>query len=211
MDPLARVVQAERRLSFPRTRGDGLQVRTAPLVCRARTFPHARAGMDPGAGVRSRPVRPQFQPARAGMDPCVTPTVLQPERVSPARAGMDPDLTRPPPSDTWGFPRTRGDGPGSTAALWPFRGRRVSPARAGMDPRGTLDHGRGLVWVSPARAGMDPRLRNVALASLMTAFPPHARGWTAGKQEQVEIENESFPRTRGDGPVQSCPRPGGCS
>src|SRR5690606_33841643 len=92
--------------------------------------------------------------------------------LSPARAGMDrPHHPRPNMRPT--LPRTRGDGPSSTAA---------GPRRSTSPP-----HARGWtllrqntnmsLTLSPARAGMDPVLRST---------------WT------LEV---ALPRTRGDGPL----------
>ncbi len=132
-------------------------------------------------------------------------------RVSPARAGITLGEKLNLAS---GFPRTRGDGPSGRAQhrVSPARagmdpGSRVTPARAGMDPQ----HCR----VSPARAGMDrlvqrptmlrfpPHARGWTLAtngrSVHGRFPPHARGWT--RRVTCASPARSFPRTRGDGPL----------
>ena len=105
---------------------------------------------------------------------------------------MDPDPTASL-SRMCCFPRTRGDGPYSLLALWPFgkfpphaRGWTVSEPVLYIDPT-----------VSPARAGMDrhhlreldrsrqcfPRTRGDGPVCIWTShtknpFPPHARGWT---------------------------------
>ena len=91
-----------------------------------------------------------------------------------------------------GFPRTRGDGPGSRSRCsrgGPFpphaRGwtpmtaragvlQSVSPARAGMDPwRGS---GCRLSTCFPRTRGDGPVCRGRPRAE--SSFPPHARGWT---------------------------------
>ena len=112
---------------------------------------------------------------------------------SPAHAGMDP-VAIGWYRDSTGLPRTRGDGPGSTAfvhgvdaapphtrgwtrmpALKRLRGE-GSPAHAGMDP------GRYLPWWMGHRL---PRTRGDGPptpigAGFRPRAPPHTRGWTLG-------------------------------
>ena len=93
-------------------------------------------------------------------------------QVSPAHAGMDRG-TRSGARWWASFPRTRGDGPGKPAVLDPERG--FPPHTRGWTGYRKTPLPGSLV--SPAHAGMDPR----------------SGSRTAAVQ--------SFPRTRGDGPL----------
>ena len=145
---------------------------------------------------------------------------------------MDPGATRRRP---WrrGFPRTRGDGPhlvrnNRHATTFPphargwtrlthgrLRTEDVSPARAGMDP--VRNPRPGLIMRFPRTRGDGPDQPDNLPTAL--AFPPHARGWTAGRSARPPHDEVSparagmdpggarrgrrgrrFPRTRGDGP-----------
>ena len=111
--------------------------------------------------------------------------------VSPAGAGMDP--AHPVMAIiTAGFPRRRGDGPGSFDGLddrqkFPPQARgwthpldldrfhsAVSPAGAGMDPRGATSARRTSGF--PRRRGDGPRYAHHPVR--LHQFPPQARGWT---------------------------------
>ena len=110
------------------------------------------------------------------------------------------------------FPRMRGDGPqdGQHRTL-----KLVSPACAGMD-RGTTET-RWCEYRFPRMRGDGPPV--MSRRWIMSAFPPHARGWTskgsagvrsgvvspacAGMDPRTTITrccDASFPRMRGDGP-----------
>ena len=186
MDPLFTIYRSAGR-SFPRTRGDG------PFLVR-RTHddsefpPHARGwtGCD-RAQPRLEVVSPHARgwtlrqaledldtlvsPARAGMDPCSCSRRSTPVRF-PRTRGMDL-VDDDVEYGGNGFPRTRGDGP---------FGKRTTTDEQMFPPhaRGwtrNRSNGLGEIMVSPARAGMDP-LQSIG--------------------EQIA---ESFPRTRGDGPI----------
>ena len=172
---------------FPRTRGDGpAHAEGRP---KAGCFPRTRGdGPPPGT---PRPRALSFPPHARGWTLCEW---RRPQKgsVSPARAGMDP-------------PRAR------SRARWT-----CSPARAGMDPPSRRTdfgakfppHARG--W-TPTRAGtlipkhrFPPHARGWTLSRRRgpDAFPPHARGWTPDPLTS-RTSSSSFPRTRGDGPIES--------
>ena len=146
MDPPPRASSLEPR-RLPRTRGDG-PGRVAGLGLHRQAPPHTRGWTVQDRGVEHRR---RGSPAHAGMDPCLT---SQSSRVT-------------------GLPRTRGDGPRSSAI-------RSSSTTAPPHTRGWtfLQWGLDLDEVgSPAHAGMDPPI---------VKRPSAADG---------------LPRTRGDGPV----------
>ncbi len=197
------------RRCFPRTRGDGPRLRGSaepetefPPHPRGWTLEAIRtsarvdvspapAGMDPLARdpwraregfPRTRgdgPPRGMYFLMIVAFPPHPRGWTLHPDfphadvPVSPAPAGMDPA----PSSRRLQcrcFPRTRGDGP---PELLPVEGVRLFPPH----PRGwtvQLKRVIGQMDVSPAPAGMDPP--------------------TKDDRER----HESFPRTRGDGPVR---------
>ena len=152
--------------SFPRRRGDG------PRICRAcntaMMFPPQARGWT--VGVLDRVGVVGVSPAGAGMD---------------RRPGSPPRLSE-------SFPRRRGDGPVTVAAV--VRTNVFPPQARGW----TVDHPGGylLGGVSPAGAGMDrsagappvsapcfPRRRGdgpktSVMESVSSRFPPQARGWT---------------------------------
>ena len=113
----------------------------------------------------------------------------------PAHAGMDPCMCSCRRRTAW-FPRTRGDGPGSTGAR---------EALAAVSP-----HTRGWTRDGPGRLTTQPPVGAVS---------PHTRGWTplhvdvpradAGFPAHAGMDpaygangrgRDGFPRTRGDGP-----------
>ena len=212
---------------FPRTRGDGPRLNSS--IQRVRAFPPhargwtrrlprgrarqhvspARAGMDPSSGTRRQ--RSSGFPARAGMDrDAATCSTLS--RCFPRTRGDGPvmsttspgALTFPPHARGWTRSECR---PGCSAS--------VSPARAGMDPsRRRQRIGRSGF---PRTRGDGPPFRCHGTA--YSWFPPHARGWTCWTESRwrtwavsparagmdrvrftVEVDDERFPRTRGDGP-----------
>ena len=182
---------------------------TTGVVARIDAASPARAGMDPGQS--RNPRRSRCFPRTRGDGP-VTGTapegnhpfpphargwtgVPTPKRsaapVSPARAGMDPPRSEHRTAAP-GFPRTRGDGPGSAytsgspkrfpphARGWTHictaveTGEVASPARAGMDrPRRRDDD---LSASFPRTRGDGPAIW--ALLERDYRLPPHARGWT---------------------------------
>ena len=121
-------------------------------------------------------------------------------------------------SFSFGFPRTRGDGPQDTSTWhrsgtwfpphargWTLitmilliRDTRVSPARAGMDP---YRERCATAWraVSPARAGMDRGCSRIAVAR-PCGFPRTRGDGPAQTRSTQASASPGFPRTRGDGP-----------
>ena len=167
MDPSS-VSRCLRRRCFPRRRGDG-PVNLATIRGSGAFPPQAR-----GWTARS----------------CRTARTT---RVSPAGAGMDRPKSQQLLSEL-GFPRRRGDGPRAVqhsigwskfppqARGWTFLIGRfflfhwVSPAGAGMDPEpSSLSYG---TPGFPRRRGDGPVTFTGTPSS--RAFPPQARGWTAG-------------------------------
>ena len=133
-------------IGFPRTRGDGpLCAREA--AHRAVVSPHTRGWTLEAAG--DRRVTPGF-PAHAGMDRSLGSRCF-------------PGL---------GFPRTRGDGPGT------------APSESTLAP--VSPHTRGWTHATPRRAGG------------LIGFPAHA-GMDPGR-DLTDRQSSGFPRTRGDGP-----------
>ncbi len=150
-------------------------------------------------------------PLARGWSPPRAPPVI-PSSVLPARAGMVPggaDAAGRGP----GAPRSRGDGPGTTA--YPDTPEVVLPARAGMVPPARP---------SGSRPSSAPRSRGdgpseVAVASYIALCSPLARGWSAADRDlrkrinvlparagMVRRRRRSSrprpraPRSRGDGP-----------
>ena len=177
--------------SFPRTRGDGPEVRDK--VEAADEFPPHTRGWT--VGPRRDPGRLDVSPAHAGMDP--------------VRGALRGGRGR--------FPRTRGDGPdhdvdlayvptfpphtrGWTPAHPPGRATpAVSPAHAGMDPRRRSATPRRLRF--PRTRGDGPRARRASRRTW--AFPPHTRGWTADGKIVAEFKLVS-PAHAGMDPPPSC-------
>ena len=189
MDPAC----TSRRVSstgFPRTRGDGPDDDGASVPL-SRLSPHAR-----GWTV----IIHIFQ---FGLD------------AFPARAGMDPAHAARCRPDR-GFPRTRGDGPGTLGWLdegaqlsphargWTVLGcdgrpvRHAFPARAGMDPARAIGllAGHGF----PRTRGDGPRYRSIA--SLLAPLSPHARGWTVQRRHGGE-RHHAFPARAGMDPARA--------
>ena len=195
-------------LRFPRTRGDGpvsasIPARAAPFPPHARGWTELTDRLIPAALV---------SPARAGMD--------RPRWNSTDRSGSFPRTRGDGPLNRIAIHRQHRFPP--HARGWTLFGLRrldpgcVSPARAGMDrlPESRASARRGF----PRTRGDGPH-RMITRAG-RALFPPHARGWTdavsvlrrhasvsparAGMDHtrtRPERSPCSFPRTRGDGPL----------
>ena len=173
MDP-TRGGTATMRGRFPRRRGDG----PSPWSMKTQrsTFPPQARGWTPGSLFGLLAVR--VSPAGAGMDPVVDP-------------GLD---------GKGGFPRRRGDGPihgcmNGGGGMFPPQARGwtvgvahrvavggVSPAGAGMDP--TAPPPQPTARSFPRRRGDGPS--RFSAASVISAFPPQARGWTRRRRSGFE-------------------------
>ena len=145
----------------------GMDLRLWPPTTSRRGFPRTR-GDGPWVLLKIAWLC-QFPPHTRGWTPCLPPH----DRwiaVSPAHAGMDRQL-RPESGRPVGFPRTRGDGPGTLGGSVSISA--FPPHTRGWTafPRPKPTAGR----VSPAHAGMDPMI------------------------EIAEEIYQGFPRTRGDG------------
>ena len=105
---------------------------------------------------------------------------------------MDPGCSIRP-TRSRGLPRTRGDGPRSSAFKWLLAG--APPHTRGwtaVSPVGTRDLGG-----SPAHAGMDPSTQ--ACAKCQTGGSPAHAGMDP-VATRVQCNRKWLPRTRGDGP-----------
>ena len=226
--PTARPSALARGRDSPHARGWTRAVRSPPRA--PRGFP-ARAGMDPR---RCRtPCAPGRIPRTRGDGPsaaraCIrlfgdSPHARGWTRVMveefrglvgfPARAGMDPRSRRCGRPWMW-IPRTRGDGPRTTAALAGgatdsphARGWTQPPSRRTRSPTGF-----------PARAGMDPDFFVVCCRSSgiprtrgdgpptdssrrrSGADSPHARGWTRLRR-RARSSGTGFPARAGMDPT----------
>ena len=195
---------------FPRTRGDGPFLIDGG-VWAAGFPPHSRGWTLEGHG----PVRlSHVSPALAGMDPSRASSRAR--RPSFPRTRGDGPRLPSSPAKWCGFPPhsrgwTRRDPPFHVI-------RHVSPALAGMDPR-------------PSRStkcnSSFPRTRGdgplgAPMEEAVVRFPPHSRGWTSIRPPSTfyhyvspalagmdrftvpsGLVTTSFPRTRGDGPLNS--------
>ena len=113
---------------------------------------------------------------------------------SPARAGMDPSVTPPPIPDRC-FPRTRGDGPASPFDLGIHS--EFPPHARGWTLVGHVEQ-RSL-RVSPARAGMDRPGRKERVMKI--SFPRTRGDGPCFVPTCLRGLDARFPRTRGDGPI----------
>ena len=183
MDP-TRADHDLRAAWFPRTRGDGPELRHA-IATDPQVSPHTR-GWTPLSGSASR--------AWAGF---------------PAHAGMDPRTAHRNQRHRR-FPRTRGDGP---ATVRDFRTTTpVSPHTRGWTPRRAHERVRDVGF--PAHAGMDPtRLRRragpsgfprtrgdgpapVGIRANVLKVSPHTRGWTVIEDQRAGAA-QGFPAHAG--------------
>ena len=193
MDPAPRD-EAPRSSRLPRTRGDGPGRRRNRRVD-ARASPHTR-----GWTVKDSPsplARTGF-PAHAGMDP--GPTAYHgPRRGLPRTRGDGPPSTAEAQTDGKASPHTRGWTRGEQPMIACTRG---FPAHAGMDP--PRPGARAVPPRLPRTRGDGPASR-FTWARITTASP-HTRGWTrrhCGGRER----NRGFPAHAGMDPTKAYARP----
>ena len=186
----------------PRATTSPLPTRTRPAAMQALAAVHVRRWRAHAGAPLSR-----FPPHTRGWTLFVGWFRNGPS-VSPAHAGMDLRGCAMQ-CCSFGFPRTRGDGP-------LFR----RPDQPGLQ---FPPHTRGWTLIKAVRAilrsvsGDGPRIHPATKAP--TPFPPHTRGWTRCRRDWVRLADVSpahagmdpsgtscgrstgsFPRTRGDGP-----------